>query len=674
MRSVTAKLEAQAKKLRDQLTLEEKVRMLSGSRDFYSFILGYPGPEAEQAAASGAASGAASAANSGAASGAASAATPGAASAADVPRLGLNGLVYSDGPRGITKGSCTCFPVPMARAATFDPALEERVGEAVGREARALGVDLVLAPCINVLRHPAWGRAQETYGEDPGLLGEMGAAFVRGVQKHALACVKHFACNSIEDSRLKVDVHLGEEALHHVYLPAFQRVVDEGVASVMSAYNSVNGVWCSQNRRLLTDILKEKWGFDGFVVSDWLFGVHDGPAAVRAGLDLEMPSPLFLGKRLLRAVKRGRVPLERVDDACLRLIRQQLRVAPPSRTKYRANMVASAKHRALAREVATKAIVLLRNEPVAMSATVAAGSAADAAHAAHAAALAGAASAPKPATRAASGRASKAATAAQTPTPVLPLKAKELRSLAVIGRLADLPNLGDKGSSSVSPPSAVTPLDGLRAALPKRVQILNDDGSHHKRAAAVAAQADAAVVVVGYDHDDEGENMDTGLPLWWLRRLPRPPLWALGGLAKRLVTRQLLPTGFAKGGDRKSLRLHTKDEELLLAVAAANPRTVAVLVCGSAVMMQRWCEAVPAILVLWYPGMEGGHALADILLGKKKPTGRLPFAIPTHVDHLPPFDNKAKMVQYSPLHGQPLIDMLRVPAAFPFGFGLTYER
>ncbi len=251
----------------------------------------------------------------------------------------------------------------MARAATFSPELEERVGEAMGREARALGVNLVLAPCINVLRHPAWGRAQETYGEDPALLGEMGAALTRGIQKHALACVKHFACNSIEDSRLAVDVRVGEEALHHVYLPAFKRVVADGVAGVMSAYNSVNGQWCSQNRRLLTDILKEKWGFDGFVVSDWLFGVHDGPAAVRAGLDLEMPSPIFLGKRLLRAIKRGKVPMERIDDACLRLIRQQLRVAGPTRSKYGPEVVACDKHRALAREVATKAIVLLRNEP-----------------------------------------------------------------------------------------------------------------------------------------------------------------------------------------------------------------------------------------------------------------------------------------------------------------------
>jgi beta-glucosidase len=633
MRTVAPKLEKRAVKLRDQLTLEEKVGLLSGSKGFYEFILGAPDRDEHQ----------------GDALVADAAAGPSDAAAGDLPRVGLKGFGFSDAPRGITQGRCTCFPVPMARAATFDPKLEERVGEAMGREARALGVTWVAAPCINVLRHPAWGRAQESYGEDPELLGQMGAAFTRGLQKHVLACAKHFACNSIENSRFKVDVRIGEEALHRIYLPAFEQVVRAGVGSVMSAYNSVNGRWCSQNRRLLTDILKEKWGFDGFVVSDWLLGVHDGPAAVAAGLDLEMPSPVMLGDRLLRAVKRGRVPLGRVDDAVLRIIRQQLRVAEMGDGKYRPEVIACDKHRALAREVATKAIVLLRNEPVPGRATVT--------------------------TKARAGTAAAArAAAAATPSPMLPLKVRGLKRLAVIGRLADQPNLGDKGSSGVHPPSTVTPLEGLQAALKsKKTEVLYDDGSDPARAAALAAGADAAVVVVGYDHDDEGESLDTGLPWWLLRRLPLPPKWALERLAKRLAKRQLLPTGYAKGGDRKSLTLHPRDEELLLAVTAANARTAAVVVAGSAVLMERWRHVVPAILMLWYPGMEGGHALADILLGKAKPTGRLPFAIPTSEWHLPRFDNKARRVSYSPLHGQALLDHLRMQAAFPFGFGLTYE-
>jgi beta-glucosidase len=246
--------------------------------------------------------------------------------------------------------------------------------------------------------------------------------------------------------------------------------------------------------------------------------------------------------------------------------------------------------------------------------------------------------------------------------------------LAVIGRLADQPNLGDRGSSGVHPPSTVTPLEGLRAALRStQTEVVYDDGSSPERAAALAAGCDAAVVVAGYDQDDEGENLDISLPLWLLRRLPRPPLWALKRVVKRILLHQMAPQGFARGGDRRSLTLHPKDEDLLLAVTASNPRTVAAVIAGSAVLMERWREVVPAILMVWYPGMEGGHALADILLGIEKPTGRLPFAIPTSEAHLPPFDRKAKVAEYGPLHGQALIDHLGVQAAFPFGFGLTYK-
>src|SRR5689334_20761006 len=181
-----------------------------------------------------------------------------------VPRLGIPGIRFSDGPRGVVMAGATTFPVTMARGATFDPALEERVGEAIGRELRALGGNFFGGVCINLLRHPAWGRAQETYGEDSLHLGVMGAALARGVQRHVMACVKHFALNSMENARQTVDVSADQRALHEVYLAHFKRVVDAGVAAVMSAYNSVNGEWAGQNRALLTDILKQEWGFAGF--------------------------------------------------------------------------------------------------------------------------------------------------------------------------------------------------------------------------------------------------------------------------------------------------------------------------------------------------------------------------------------------------------------------------
>ncbi|MBN1629858.1 MAG: glycoside hydrolase family 3 protein [Thermoleophilia bacterium] len=602
MRTVSPQVQSRAQGLLDRMTPAERLRLLAGYQDFYREMLDAAGPGHR----------------------------PPLYSAAAVPRLGLAGLHFVDGPRGVARGVSTCFPVAMARAATFDYALEERVGEAVGRETRAHRANVCLAPCLNLLRHPGWGRAQETYGENSEHIGEMGAAFVRGLQRHVMGCAKHFACNSIEQSRFKVDVQVRPEVLNRVYLPHFKRVVDEGVASVMSAYNAVNSEWCGHNHRLLTTILKEAWGFDGFVVSDWVFGIRDGVAAVNAGLDLEMPARLFIDDRVAKAVARGVVPQARVDDAALRLIRQQLRFATVGDGHYDPSVIACDEHRALAREAATKGIVLLRNEMV---------------------------------------------TDGDSPRrPVLPLDPRRLRRLAVIGRLAAVANTGDRGSSNVTAPYVVTPLEGLHAALrPLGVEVLHDDGSVPDRAAALAAQADAAIVVAGYDHRDEGEYMGEFPPPGFKGLLPRPPLRLI---PKALVAAAKLRRGTLElmegGGDRRSLTLHQKEEDLILSVAAVNARTTVVLVCGSAVLMERWRHSVPGILVLWYAGMEGGHALADIVIGRDKPTGRLPISIPTSAEHLPAFDPDASVVEYDELHGQALLDHLGVPAAYPFGFGLTY--
>ncbi|MBN1835578.1 MAG: glycoside hydrolase family 3 protein, partial [Spirochaetales bacterium] len=233
-------------------------------------------------------------------------------------RFGIPPVLFSDGPRGVVMDHATCFPVSMARGAAWDPELEERVGEAIGREVRALGANFFGGVCINLLRHPAWGRAQETYGEDPFHLAAMGTALLRGVQRHnVMACAKHFACNSIENARHKVDVQAEERTLREVYLPHFRACVQAGAASVMGAYNKLRGQYCCENPYLLTRVLREDWGFRGFVVSDFVFALHDTAAAASAGLDLEMPSPRFYGNRLVEAVRSGRIP-ERVVDAAVR--------------------------------------------------------------------------------------------------------------------------------------------------------------------------------------------------------------------------------------------------------------------------------------------------------------------------------------------------------------------
>ena len=535
-----------------------------------------------------------------------------------VTRLGIPGIRFVDGPRGCVAGEGTAFPVSMARGATWDTGLEQRVGEAIGAEVRAQGGNFFGGVCINLPRHPAWGRVQETYGDEPLHLGAFGAALARGAQRHVMACAKHFALNSMENARFQVDVTIDESALHEVYLPHFKRVADEGVAGIMAAYNSVNGEWAGQNRYLLTEVLRDRWRWDGITVSDFVFGMRDAAASLNAGLDLEEPFAQQRAQHLRDQIARGETGWEMVERSGLRLIAAQLRhYAARAAADPGAEVMASAGHRALAREVAARTMVLLRNETVAGM-------------------------------------------------PVLPLDPAATGRVAVIGALATAENMGDFGSSRVHPPGHVTPLQGIRAAFPAS-EVTLADGDDPARAAEAARQADAAVVVVGYDGHDEGEYVDpAGLTTPELLAL-FPPLPA-GESLPALDAGDNGPTG----GDRASLRLHPGDEELIRAVGRACPRTVVCVVAGGAVIMEAWRHDVPAILIMWYAGMEGGHALADVLTGAHNPSGRLPFSVPTSEEHLPSFDRDATSVTYDRLHGQRLLDKLGADAAYPHGFGLSY--
>ncbi|NYJ08532.1 beta-glucosidase [Petropleomorpha daqingensis] len=539
-----------------------------------------------------------------------------------VPRLGIPGLRFSDGPRGVVMGRSTAFPVSMARGATWDVELEERIGQVIGAEARAQGANFFGGVCINLPRHPAWGRAQETYGEDPVLLGEMGAALTRGTQRHIMACAKHYALNSMENARFTVDVTCDDATLHEVFLPHFRRVVEEGASAIMSAYNSVNGEWCGQNEPLLTGVLREEWGFRGVVVSDFIWGLRDPVLSLRAGLDVEEPFRQQRGAVLPQALAEGRASWADVERAGIRILATQLRQeASLDGPAPSTDVVASAEHRALAREAAALSMVLLRNEPV-------------------------------------------------DGTPVLPLPGT-VRSLAVIGRLADEPGTGDHGSSDVRAPEVVTALAGLRAALPE-VEIRYSGDDDPQAAAAAAAGCDAAVVIAGFTAEDEGEYVDpVAFAAPALRALyPPPPDPAL---AERLFGEDAaVPAGQAVGGDRGRLTLRPVDEEIIRAVAAANPRTVVAVRAAGAVLMEGWRTSVPAVLMSWYSGMEGGHALADVLLGRVDATGRLPFSVPTDEAHLPAFDRDATAITYDRWFGQRLLDRLGVPAAYPLGFGLSY--
>lgn len=373
-----------------------------------------------------------------------------------------------DGPRGVRRlgaGPATAFPVAMARAASFDLDLEARIGEAIGREMRAFKYDIMLAPTVNTLRHPGWGRAQETYGEDTVVLGEMGAAFVRGLQEHVPACVKHFAANNSDDNRTTVSANMDEQTLREVYTRQFQIVVEKSdPACFMAAYNRVNGTYSAENRHLLTEILRDEWQWKGVVLSDWGATKSTTPSAL-AGLDLEMPDDVYY-KSLLGEVQAGRVPIERVNEAVQRIFNVKRRWNQLS-DEFRTNpeyqgspenpaIVDDPTIVSLAREAAEKGMVLLENRDA-----------------------------------------------------ILPLQAGQ--RILVAGPDGNVARLGDRGSSEVvpSPTHVVTPFGGLAARGSQSGATVDFQGEL-ATAVSAAASYDAVVLVVAMEHQDEGEGFNQG--------------------------------------------------------------------------------------------------------------------------------------------------------------------
>ncbi|MDQ0734738.1 beta-glucosidase [Arthrobacter agilis] len=536
-----------------------------------------------------------------------------------IDRLGIPGIRFTDGPRGVVMGSATAFPVAIARAASWDTDLERRVGAVIGQEARALGANLYAGICLNMAPFPGWGRSQEAYGEEPYLLGAMGAAMVEGVRPWVLSTIKHFALNSMEEGRFRVDVQVDAATLHGIYLPHFKAAIDAGADSVMSAYNSVNGEWAGESPKLLNTILRDQWGFGGFVMTDFIWGLRHPVESVAAGQDLEMPFRQQRAATLSKAAKTGKLARADVRRAATRLLSAQLHLALRAEPTPPASVVASAQHRALAREVAHRSAVLLRNEKV-------------------------------------------------DGVPTLPMDAGNSARVAVLGPLADSGNLGDVGSSQVFPPDSVSVAAGLVERLGDRV--VRPDDASLTAAVKATSSAETAVVVVGLSSVDEGES---------LVAVDVESVRLFGGLARfRPIARLLIPLlrgAAAKkkvGGDRRDLRLHAEDIELIEAVSRVNPRTVVVLIGGGTIVTAPWDSQVAAVLLAWYPGMEGGRAIADVLLGDEEPGGRLPITIPRRQADLPAADWDASVVHYPRIWGQRALDATSTDAAYSFGFGLGY--
>jgi beta-glucosidase len=528
-------------------------------------------------------------------------------------KRGIPAAWFTDGPRGIIHGKQTAFPVSIARAATWNPELERAIGEALGAEARGVGATLLGTPCMNILRHPSNGRAQESFGEDPFLTGRMALALAQGIQeKGVMACAKHFALNSVEDTRYFLDVRIDKRSLHEVYLPHFNYLAENGVASIMSAYNKVNGTYCGENAYLLDTVLRRQWGFRGFVHSDWDLGTRSTVPAIRAGMNVEMMVPRFYKERRVRqALAEGKITEAEID----RLIYPTLFTKwlfqskyPITKKREKVSREMRLKHRELALKAAEEGLVLLKNEGKLL--------------------------------------------------PISPMKSEKRTKIVLTGFLIDRKNDGDHGSSYARPPYVITPKKAFNESAkelgydlvvvsPKRKNKLHRE----------LLDADYAVVIAGYYHHEEGEYISRS------------------GEAKKSTQKpSAVFMGYGGGGDRHPLTLKKRDEELIQAVTAVHSNVIVQVISGSAVIMESWKERVPAIMWSGYHGMEGARVLPRVLFGEVIPSGKLPFSIPYSEKDLPHFPVHSDTVTYGYYHGYTLLDKLERQAAFPFGFGLSYGK
>lgn len=512
------------------------------------------------------------------------------ASGSDLPAL-----LLADGPHGLrSQGAegdslgigdslpAVCFPPAVALGSTWNPELIERVGAALGDEAARLGVQVLLGPGMNIKRSPLGGRNFEYFSEDPRLTGELATALVRGIQSRGVAATpKHFAANNQETDRMRVDVTVSRRALREIYLSAFERVVREAKPwALMSAYNRVNGVFASENRWLLDEVLREQWGFDGLVMSDW-GAVDDPAAAVAAGLDLEMP-PSGRHDRIVSAVTGGRLDESALDTAIerLRVLAQRTAAPRPLGTVEDAEQVAL--------EAAGEAITLLKNDGV------------------------------------------------------LPLEDGSVR-LLVVGEFARTPRFQGGGSSRVRPTAVTNVLDSLRRMSGGDVAFcpgfsLSGEVDEALADAAVEAARDADVVLAFLGLPDHAES---------------------------------------EGFDRAGLTLPADQLALLRRLGESGARVIVVLSNGGVVDVASWRDDVDAIVEGWLLGQAGGTAMAEVLLGRVSPSGRLAESIPLRLEDTPShltFPGRDGQVLYGEdvYVGYRGYDTRAVEVAYPFGFGLSY--
>ncbi|MCX6280608.1 MAG: glycoside hydrolase family 3 C-terminal domain-containing protein [Bacteroidetes bacterium] len=656
-------------------------------------------------------------------------------------RLGIPAFKMTDGPLGVRWGKSTSFPCGVAVAATWDTSLVSRFAVAIAEETKAHGRNYLLGPCVNIHRFPAGGRNFESYGEDPWLTSRLAVSYIKALQsRNVIASVKHFALNNQEWQRTEINVLADERAMREIYLPSFEAAVKEaGVYTLMSAYNKVNGWWCSENNVLLTDILKHDWGFKGLVVSDWV-STHSTMNAANNGLDLEMPTgDVFSMANLKKAITEGKVSEETINDKVSRILRVKFKAGLfdkhfiPDTT-----VLTSQGHKKLALEIAEESIVLLKNQEG-----------------------------------------------------LLPLTPGKLKKIAVIGPNAAVCRVGGGGSSRVNPCYSISPLEGIKKLAGSGTQVVFAQGDELRSWSFIPVKADflcpegvkgKGLKAEFFTNDKlEGKfaftRIDSNLYFNWEDDPPAPGIgkdnysvrwsgtitppetraytfytasddgvrlfidgkqiisnWTDHGTtvdsgkidlvsgkpysirveyyenggsavlmmgwdlpqkkagnamiadaveAARTSDVAIIFAGTSdsfesEGFDRVGgLNLPGSQDELIKAVAEANPKTIVVLNTGTPVITERWLNKVPALLEAFFPGQEGGNAVAEILFGKHNPSAKLPFSFISGYDQTPAYAHYMDKDLDAPYNesifvGYRYLEKNKLLPTFPFGFGLSY--
>ena len=658
-------------------------------------------------------------------------------------RLGFPLIAMSDGPLGPNaRGRATNYSSTLNMAATWDDSLMNVIAASMGAETRVMGRNMLLGPCINIARVPQGGRTFEGMGEDPFLVSRMAVAYVKGVQsKNVISCVKHFAVNNQEWNRGIVDVNLSERALREIYFPAFKAAVQEGGAlSIMAAYNQFRGAYCCSNHYLLTDVLRKDWGFEGFVVSDW-GGVHNTIQTALSGLDLEMPDGEFFSDSLLAAIHKGLVPEAQVDSMVSHILTVMFKdgLFDESIIDY-GGLSDTPERRALALETARKSIILLKNENYILpldknkikSLAVIGPNAAEAR-------LYGGGSGYLKAHYSISplqglknklgesvkisyvngGGLKRQTLPAVDSLLLIPAKGpknahglyaeyfnnKELKGKPVYTRIdkqvdfswgeeSPVPGIVNDDQFStrwsgklIAPGSGIYEigvlsdngcrlyLDGKliidswivdKASSLRSVYVPLKKGRHYNIRVEFFENIGTCEAHLGLAYYGEGNEIEMAAK-------------TAAKMDAAIICAGLRETLEGEGNDKSTLSLPESQIELINAVAKANPKTIVVLYNGTPLTMNEWLNNVPGLIEAFYPGQEGGNALADIIFGDVNPSGKLPLTFIKRWKDSPAYKTypgeKERVFYKEGIYvGYRYLDKKKIEPLFPFGFGLSYTN